>query len=98
MSKDKAGSSTGTSRPSRNPQSFHTLDFVKQAVHPSEVEPDVPALHELIRPHIDSFDSIFDDDLLNLAVASLDRKEIIDANGNRINCIFDRNLCVILNV
>lgn len=88
MSKEKNASTdkSSGSRPSRNPQSFHTLDFVRQAVHPSEVEADVPALHELIRPHIDSFDSIFEDDLLGMAVASLDRKEIIDANGNRINC------------
>jgi len=70
----------------RNPQSFHTADFVERAVHPSRAEADVPALHELPRPHIDSFDSIFDHGLLDLAVQNLDPKEIIDSAGNRINC------------
>lgn len=74
---------------SRNPQSFRTLDFVRQAIHPSEDEPDVPALHGLVRPHVDSFDSIFDEGLLDLAVANLDSKEIMDANGNRISCTRD---------
>lgn len=71
----------------RNPQSFHTLDFVEKAVHPSEVEADVPALHELPRPHIDSFDSIFEDGLMDLAIQNLDPREIIDTNGNRISCM-----------
>lgn len=71
----------------RNPQSFHTLDFVKRAVHPSGSEADVPALHELPRPHIDSFDSIFEDGLLDLSVQNIDPKEIVDNVGNRISCI-----------
>lgn len=71
----------------RNPQTFGTADYVRRSIHPSQSEPDVPALHELPRPHIDSFDSIFDDGLLDLAVQNLDPKEIVDSAGNRINCI-----------
>lgn len=70
----------------RNPQSFQTLDYVHRSVHPSTGEADVPALHELPRPHIDSFDSIFDDGLLDMAVQNLDPKELIDAAGNRLTC------------
>lgn len=81
-------SPSSTAAPSgRNPQSFQTLDYVHRAVHPSTSEPDVPALHELPRPHIESFDSIFDDGLLDMAVQNLDPKEIIDAAGNRLSCM-----------
>lgn len=79
-------SSSSPSGTTRNPQSFQTLDYVHRAVHPSTSEPDVPALHELPRPHIDSFDSIFDDGLLDMAVQNLDPKELIDAAGNRLSC------------
>lgn len=70
----------------RNPQTFGMADYVRRSVHPSRSEPDVPALHELPRPHIDSFDSIFDDGLLEMAVQNIDPKEIVDNAGNRINC------------
>lgn len=70
----------------RNPQSFGTLNFVKQSVHPSDLDADITALHELPRPHIDSFNSIFKDGLLDLAVKNLEPKELVDAAGNRITC------------
>ena len=70
----------------RNPQSFGTLNFVKQSVHPSDHDADISALHELPRPHIDSFNSIFKDGLLDLAVKNLEPKELVDAAGNRITC------------
>lgn len=83
-----SSSPASTAGEERNPQSFHALDYVKRSVHPSSGEADVPALHDLPKPHIESFDSIFDDGLLDLAVQNLDPKEIVDPSGNRISCMF----------
>ncbi len=92
---EKVPRMSAVSGPSRNMEhSFHTLDYVMRSKNPSDGDPDVPALHELPRPHIDSFDSIFDDGLLDLAVSNLDRKEIVDATGNRLSCsMLYRDIC-----
>lgn len=53
---------------------------------PSESE--YPALHSLILPHIASFNSIFDDNLIDMAIANLEPRELIDSAGNRLKCIY----------
>ncbi|PJF18528.1 DNA-directed RNA polymerase subunit beta [Paramicrosporidium saccamoebae] len=66
------------------PSSFETLKFYNSARHPSSAESDTPRVHELIRPHIDSFNAIFDDGLLDRSVANLEVRESEDGRGNRL--------------
>src|ERR1700677_5122287 len=70
-----------------NSEGFNTLKFTRSATNPSDVQSDYPTLHELIRPHIDSFNSIFDDQLLDLALHNLEVREVVDPAGNRLNCM-----------
>lgn len=43
-----------------------------------------PKLHELLSPHLTSFNAIFKYDMLNEAVANLDDRVILDTLGNKI--------------
>lgn len=69
--------------------SFGTIELNQSFINPSSSGSDVASLHTLIRPHIDSFNSIFDDGLLDAAVADLDPRDIFDSNGNSIKFWFE---------
>jgi DNA-directed RNA polymerase I subunit RPA2 len=57
--------------------SFETLQREKRFVNPSSEKSEISDLHDLIRPHIDSFDAIFDQDLLQKAIRHIETKQII---------------------
>lgn len=69
-----------------DPNSFHTLKTFNSSRNPPTSGSDYPALHALIHPHIDSFNAIFDDGLLDLAVAGIEPRQVQDAAGNRLRC------------
>ena len=67
---------------------FGTVAREKRFVNPSESGHDVPELEELVAPHIQSFDALFDDGsgsgkggLLDLAVRDLKSKVVFDGKG-----------------
>ena len=62
--------------------SFETLKREESFRTPNFKESDYPALHDLIRPHLDSFNALFSCDLLNKAVSNLNNRTIRDSNGN----------------
>ena len=64
--------------------SFQTLEFLETASCPSSSESDNPAVHRLVRPHIDSFNAIFDAGLLERSVANIEVREVEDGRGNRV--------------
>lgn len=66
--------------------SFNTLAYQKRSKFPAKDASTLPHLHELVWPHIGSFNSILDDGLLDLTVQNLEKREIVDANGNRLCC------------
>jgi DNA-directed RNA polymerase I subunit RPA2 len=66
--------------------SFGTLEREKRFRNPSTTKHDVPALEELVAPHIQSFDALFSDPvtgkgLLELAVNDITSKVIYDGKG-----------------
>ena len=63
---------------------FGQLLFHQESSNPSDEQSPLPHLHDLIRPHIDSFNSIFDDGLLELAAADLEPRILTDHLGNRL--------------
>lgn len=83
--KGKGKSSTTTTNPKYG---FGTLAREKRFANPSQTSHDVPELEELVAPHIDSFDALFDDGsgkgkggLLDLAVKDLKSKVVFDGKG-----------------
>ena len=66
-----------------------TIELNQSFINPSTSRSDVASLHSLIRPHIDSFNSIFEVGLLEVAVADLDPRDIFDSNGNSIKFWFE---------
>lgn len=71
---------------SRHPDhsTFHTLTRERAFRHPPSSAPDVPALEVLVRPHIDSFNALIEDEggkkgLLQLGVEDLGEKAVWDA-------------------
>jgi DNA-directed RNA polymerase I subunit RPA2 len=76
----------------RNPlpsTSFHTLDLHEKFRYPPLDGPVYPEAHRLIRPHIESFNALFEDNLqgpslLELAVDDIDPKVVFDANRNKL--------------
>ena len=75
------------------PKGFDTLKYGETAQTPSNKKTRVPGLHELIRPHLDSFNAIKATNqgrgpgLLEMAVADLDHQKIKDASGNVLECM-----------
>jgi hypothetical protein len=81
--------------------SFHTLSREARFRYPPTDESDVPALDELVKPHIDSFNALLEDPaseasggggLLGLAVRDITEKVIFDstekATGNRLSSAY----------
>lgn len=68
----------------QRPESFQTLKFYDAARFPSCAESDVPSVHALVRPHIDSFNALFDEGLLERSVANLEVRKVEDGKGNRL--------------
>jgi hypothetical protein len=48
--------------------SFHTLEYVKESQDPQN---NLPGLQSISKPHLDSFNSLFDSNLLALAVGNI---------------------------
>ena len=65
---------------------FETLKRENQFKHPSESLSEYPDLQNLIRPHLESYNAIFDQGLLVRALANLDSKIVRDAQGHRLTC------------
>jgi DNA-directed RNA polymerase I subunit RPA2 len=72
---------------------FFTVSTRNQFVSPSPEGTAYPALHELIKPHIESFNALKETNsgrgkgLLELAVQDLDRRTVRDQHGNRLDCL-----------
>lgn len=64
---------------------FNTLCHFNSSRHPPKDGSDYPSLHALIRPHIDSFNSIFDDNLLDLALQNIEPRQLVDTAGNKLS-------------
>lgn len=93
--------STSTLTPSTvssSKHTFHTLTREARFRYPPADEADVPALEQLVRPHIDSFNALLEDPaaeatggggLLGLAVRDITEKVVFDgsekATGNRLS-------------
>lgn len=94
LSPTQAGSS---SRPDKT--TFKTLTRERQFRHPPINASDVPALDELVKPHIESFNALIEDagndgkGLLQLGVEDIGWKSVFDGRsdedkpwGNKISC------------
>ena len=68
-----------------NDHTFNTLHHFNSSRHPPKDGSDYPSLHALIRPHIDSFNSIFDDNLLDLALQNIEPRQLVDTAGNKLS-------------
>jgi len=62
--------------------SFQTLIREHSFKHPSTVEAEYPALQEAIQPHINSFNAITQDNLLEIALKDIGKKTVFDHKGN----------------
>lgn len=73
--------------------SFHTYAREKQFSNPSPTSHDIPILNELVAPHIESFNALFDDSglphgdgdgrgLLSLAIADIGERVVFDGKGS----------------
>lgn len=67
------------------PFSFNTLQREEKFQEPSKTASEFPTLQALIQPHLQSFNSIFDDGILEAAVKNLEPRVIRDENGNRLS-------------
>lgn len=62
--------------------SYGTLKREHNFRHPSTSQPHFPEAHELIKPHIESFNALFDHDgLLEQGIQDLDEKVIFDGQA-----------------
>lgn len=68
-----------------NTHSFAALPAQDYSVNPPK-QSMFEGVHELLRPHIDSFNAIFEgsDNLLSTCITNLDRREIVDNMGNKL--------------
>jgi len=69
--------------------SFQTLKREHAFRHPNEDGAAVPSLEELVAPHIESFDALFDDthgsSLIQLAIEDMTPRVIFDGSGGAQN-------------
>jgi DNA-directed RNA polymerase I subunit RPA2 len=56
--------------------SFHTVEYVQEAINPTKTLPDLQAIS---KPHIESFDSLFESNLLDLAVNNILPMTVFDS-------------------
>lgn len=69
---------------SERESSFGILATYEAARSPSSIESDMPLVHALVRPHIESFNALFDAGLLERSVSNLEAREVLDGKGNRL--------------
>jgi len=62
--------------------SFDTLRREHSFKHPSSSQSEYPALQEAVQPHINSFNAITADNLLEIAVKDIGKKTVFDHKGN----------------
>jgi DNA-directed RNA polymerase I subunit RPA2 len=76
---------------------FHTLTRERAFRHPPTTSADIPALDQLVAPHIESFNALIEDDagkgLLQLGAEDLGERVVFDENegvgrplGKKITC------------
>ena len=70
--------------PSDRVQKLDLLKFQEMATKPNQQSSNYPQLHFLIKPHIDSFNSIFSAGLLDSSIQNLEPREVVDIEGNRL--------------
>ena len=87
-----------SSSSSKDHTTFRTLTRERQFRHPPSTKSDIPALDELVKPHIESFNALLEDDqgnkgLLALGVEEVGSKVVFDGKategmpwGNKISC------------
>ena len=101
-------SSSSSSNPTygEDKTTFRTLTRERQFRHPPSTASDVPALDELVAPHLESFNALVEDSeseggkgLLQLGVEDIGEKVVFDGKGsetmpfgNRISCEFFASL------
>jgi DNA-directed RNA polymerase I subunit RPA2 len=91
-------STASGSAPQKDHTTFRTLTRERQNRHPPIAASDVPALDELVAPHLDSFNALVEDGqigkgLLQLGVEDIGEKTVFDGQtserrpwGNKITC------------
>ena len=84
--------------PSSSKHTFRTLERERLNRHPNTAGPDHPALNELVKPHIESFNALMEDSsgtgkgLIQLGVEDLAPRVVFDGRredgsfGNKISC------------
>jgi DNA-directed RNA polymerase I subunit RPA2 len=69
--------------------SFQTLEREHAFRQPNKSGPAVPSLEELVAPHIESFDALFDDtygpSLIQLAIDDMTPRVLFDGSGGAQN-------------
>jgi len=64
---------------------FHTLTRERAFRHPSLTSSDIPALDELVAPHLDSFNALIEDEgkkgLMQVGVEDLGERVVFDGKG-----------------
>lgn len=87
-----------TSAPYKDKTTFRTLDRERQFRHPPIAASDVPALDELVAPHLESFNALVEDGesgkgLLQRGIEDIGEKVVFDGQisarkpwGNKISC------------
>lgn len=87
---------------SKDHTTFRTLTRERQFRHPPTAQSDIPALDELVKPHIESFNALLEDDqgnkgLLALGVEDVGSKVVFDGKaseampwGNKISYRIDK--------
>jgi hypothetical protein len=63
--------------------SFDTLRREHSFKHPSSSKSEYPALQEAVQPHIDAFNAITADNLLEIAIKDIGKKTVFDHKGNQ---------------
>lgn len=66
----------------KSENNFSILTSQRTAIFPNLDGSDTPAVHDLVRPHLESWNSIFETGLLERSIALLDEREVCDSNGN----------------
>ena len=84
---NKAKQGTKFPMPGEASTSFQTLKREHAFCHPNEDGAAVSSLEELVAPHIESFDALFDDThgLIQLAIDDMTPRVIFDGSGGAQN-------------
>ena len=94
---DPLSPSSATTSSHPDTSTFHTLTRERAFRHPSFSSSDIPALDQLVAPHIESFDALIEDEagkgMLQLGVEDLGERVVFDGReaeglplGTKITC------------